>query len=102
MGRVGLFKRADLVVAELDVEGRHGVRKVVRLRGAHDRRGDVGGIAVHIAARGMATAQPGEILTSSSVRDLVVGSDIASASSPNSPPYRQGSPGFIKALLVVT
>jgi class 3 adenylate cyclase len=41
------------------------------------REGDVGGIAVHIAARVMAAATPGEILTSSTVRDLVVGSDIA-------------------------
>jgi class 3 adenylate cyclase len=41
------------------------------------RDGDVGGIAVHIAARVMTAAAPGEILTSSTVRDLVVGSDIA-------------------------
>jgi class 3 adenylate cyclase len=41
------------------------------------RDGDVGGIAVHIAARVMAAAGPGQILTSRTVRDLVVGSDIA-------------------------
>jgi class 3 adenylate cyclase len=41
------------------------------------RDGDIGGIAVHIAARVMAAAQPDEILASSTVRDLVVGSDIA-------------------------
>jgi class 3 adenylate cyclase len=40
------------------------------------RDDDVGGIAVHIAARVMAAAAPGEILTSRTVRDLVVGSDI--------------------------
>jgi class 3 adenylate cyclase len=40
------------------------------------RDDDVGGIAVHIAARVMTTAAPGEILTSRTVRDLVVGSDI--------------------------
>jgi class 3 adenylate cyclase len=40
------------------------------------RDGDVGGIAVHIAARVMAAAGPGEILTSKTVRDLIVGSDI--------------------------
>jgi len=40
------------------------------------RDGDVGGIAVHIAARVMATAGPGEVVTSRTVRDLVVGSDI--------------------------
>jgi class 3 adenylate cyclase len=38
---------------------------------------DVGGIAVHIAARIMATAGPGEILVSRTVRDLVTGSGIA-------------------------
>jgi class 3 adenylate cyclase len=37
---------------------------------------DVGGIAVHIAARVMAAAGPAEILTSRTVRDLVVGSNI--------------------------
>jgi class 3 adenylate cyclase len=41
------------------------------------RDDDIGGIAVHIAARVIAAAAPGEILTSSTVRDLVVGSDIA-------------------------
>jgi class 3 adenylate cyclase len=41
------------------------------------RAGDVGGIAVHIAARVMAAAAPGEILTSGTVRDLVAGSGIA-------------------------
>jgi class 3 adenylate cyclase len=38
---------------------------------------DVGGIAVHIGARIMAAAGPGEILVSRTVRDLVAGSDIA-------------------------
>jgi class 3 adenylate cyclase len=38
---------------------------------------DVGGIAVHIGARIMAAADPGEILVSRTVRDLVAGSDIA-------------------------
>jgi class 3 adenylate cyclase len=40
------------------------------------RDSDVGGMAVHIAARVMAAAQPGEILVSRTVRDLVVGSDV--------------------------
>ena len=40
------------------------------------RDGDVGGIAVHIAARVMATADAGEIVVSRTVRDLVAGSDI--------------------------
>ena len=38
---------------------------------------DVGGIAVHIGARIMAAAGPGEVLVSRTVRDLVVGSGIA-------------------------
>jgi class 3 adenylate cyclase len=38
---------------------------------------DVGGIAVHIAARVNAVARAGEILVSRTVRDLVVGSGIA-------------------------
>ena len=41
------------------------------------RDGDIGGIAVHITARVMAAAEPGQILTSRTVHDLVVGSDIA-------------------------
>jgi class 3 adenylate cyclase len=40
------------------------------------RTGDVGGLAVHIAARVMAAARPGEVVTSRTVRDLIVGSDI--------------------------
>jgi class 3 adenylate cyclase len=41
------------------------------------RDGDVGGIGVHIAARVMAAAGPGEILVSRTVHDLVTGSGIA-------------------------
>jgi class 3 adenylate cyclase len=53
------------------VEIRAGVHTgEVQLRGD-----DVGGIAVHIAARVMATARPGEVLVSSTVHDLVAGSD---------------------------
>jgi class 3 adenylate cyclase/esterase/lipase len=37
---------------------------------------DIGGIAVHIAARIMALAGPSEVLVSSTVRDLVVGSEL--------------------------
>jgi class 3 adenylate cyclase/alpha-beta hydrolase superfamily lysophospholipase len=40
------------------------------------REDDVAGIAVHIAARVMAMAGPGEVLTSSTVKDLVVGSGL--------------------------
>ena len=45
--------------------------------GEVERRGeDVGGIAVHIGARVVALAHPGEVLASSTVKDLVVGSGI--------------------------
>jgi pimeloyl-ACP methyl ester carboxylesterase len=37
---------------------------------------DIGGIAVHIAARVVAAAQPGEVLVSSTVKDLSAGSGI--------------------------
>jgi class 3 adenylate cyclase len=42
----------------------------------HGDVGDVGGMGVHIAARVMAAAGPGEILVSRTVHDLVVGSGI--------------------------
>jgi class 3 adenylate cyclase len=41
------------------------------------RNSDIGGIAVHIGARVMAEAGPGEVLVSRTVKDLTVGSDIA-------------------------
>jgi class 3 adenylate cyclase len=37
---------------------------------------DVGGIAVHIAARILGAAEPGDLLVSNTVKDLVVGSGI--------------------------
>jgi class 3 adenylate cyclase len=40
---------------------------------------DVGGIAVHIAARVAALAEAGEVLVSSTVRDLVAGSGLTFA-----------------------
>jgi class 3 adenylate cyclase len=39
--------------------------------------GKVGGIAVHIGARVAAEAGPGEVLVSSTVKDLVAGSGIS-------------------------
>ena len=38
---------------------------------------DVGGLAVHIGARVMSKARAGEVLVSSTVKDLVVGSGIS-------------------------
>jgi class 3 adenylate cyclase len=83
----------DGILAIFDGPGR-GIRCAAALRGelrgiglqirmglhtgeVEHRDSDVGGIAVHIAARVMAVAGPGEILTSGTVRDLVAGSDIA-------------------------
>ena len=37
----------------------------------------IGGIAVHIGARVAVAAEPGEVLVSSTVKDLVAGSGIA-------------------------
>jgi class 3 adenylate cyclase len=41
------------------------------------RGDDVAGLAVHIAARVSALAEPGQVLVSSTVKDLVVGSSVA-------------------------
>jgi class 3 adenylate cyclase len=59
MGTLGLEVRAGLHTGELEVMD-----------------GDLGGMAVHIAARVMDRAQPSEVLVSSTVKDLVVGSGI--------------------------
>jgi class 3 adenylate cyclase len=57
---LGIQIRAGLHTGEVEVRGE-----------------DVGGIAVHIAARVQAAALPGEVLVSRTVTDLVVGSGIA-------------------------
>ena len=44
------------------------------------RKGDLGGIAVHIAARISELAEPGEVLVSETVKDLVTGSKLPFAS----------------------
>jgi class 3 adenylate cyclase len=56
---LGLRVRAGLHTGEVERQGR-----------------DIRGIAVHIGARVAALAGPGEVLTSSTVKDLVVGSGI--------------------------
>src|SRR6266496_2260256 len=61
----------------------HGRRPVRRVRaGLHTgecarMNGKVGGIAVHIGARVAAASGPGEVVVSSTVKDLVAGSGIA-------------------------
>ncbi|MDQ6836171.1 MAG: adenylate/guanylate cyclase domain-containing protein [Actinomycetota bacterium] len=52
------------------------VRAGVHAGEAELREDDVAGIAVHIAARVMGEAGPGEVLASSTVKDLVVGSGL--------------------------
>lgn len=61
-----------LDVTRLGLEIRAGVHT-----GECERRGDdIGGLAVHIAARILALASPGKILVSSTVKDLTVGSGL--------------------------
>jgi class 3 adenylate cyclase len=69
--RCALALRAELQASEIEIRaGLH--------TGEVDLRGDdVGGIAVHVGARIMAAAGPGEVLVSRTVRDLVAGSGIA-------------------------
>ena len=59
VGRLGVEIRAGLHTGECEAIGE-----------------DVGGMAVHIGARVGAKAEPGEVLVSSTVKDLVVGSGI--------------------------
>jgi class 3 adenylate cyclase len=56
---LGLEIKAGLHTGEIEVRGE-----------------DIGGIAVHIAARVMTTASPGEVRISRTVKDLVAGSGI--------------------------
>jgi class 3 adenylate cyclase len=57
---LGIDVRAGLHSGECQIEG-----------------SKMGGIAVHIGSRVAGTAKPGEVLVSSTVKDLVVGSGIA-------------------------
>jgi class 3 adenylate cyclase len=60
------------IAAHLGLEIRAGLHTgEVEIRG-----GDIGGLAVHIAARVSALAGPGQVLTTGTVRDLVVGSGL--------------------------
>ncbi len=61
--------------AELDGIGLH-IRAGLHTGEVELRDTGIGGIAVHIAARVLAAARPGEILASRTVRDLMVGSDV--------------------------
>jgi class 3 adenylate cyclase len=59
LGEIGVQMRAGVHIGEVELRG-----------------DDVGGIAVHVAARVMATAGAGEVVVSRTVRDLVAGSEV--------------------------
>jgi len=81
-GVIGLFDsaeravRAGLAIGEavkdLDIE----VRAAVQTGEIEMTAGDVRGVAVHATARMMALAGPGEVVVSSTVRDLLDGTDV--------------------------
>ncbi len=60
LGALGITVRAGIHTGEIELRG-----------------DDVAGMAVHIGARVSATAGPGEVVVSSTVKDLVVGSNVA-------------------------
>jgi class 3 adenylate cyclase len=60
VGSLGMTIRAGVHTGEVEVRGQ-----------------DLGGLAVHIGARVAASAGPGELVVSSTVRDLLAGSDLA-------------------------
>ena len=75
-GPARAIRCATTVAAETDQLGLP-VRVGLHTGECERRNGDIGGIAVHIGARVMAQAGPGEVLVSRTVKDLTVGSDIA-------------------------
>lgn len=66
---------ADRLQTEISTVGLH-IRTGIHTGEVEIRGGDVGGIAVHLAARVMEQADTDEILVSRTVKDLVVGSDL--------------------------
>jgi class 3 adenylate cyclase len=69
---IAAAKAIDSTVAGIGLQVRAGLHT-----GECERRGvDIGGIAVHIAARIAAAAGPGQVLVSRTVTDLVVGADM--------------------------
>ncbi len=59
-------------IKPLDIE----IRSAVHTGEVELAAGDVRGLAVHAAARMMATAKPGDVVVSATVRDLVDGTDL--------------------------
>ena len=81
VGRIGVELRAGLHTGECEVRG-----------------GDLGGLAVHIAARVGALAAPGEVLVSGTVKDLVAGSGIEFTA--RGEHELKGVPGIVKLFAV--
>jgi class 3 adenylate cyclase len=70
---IGAVESISRTLAPLGLTIRGGVHTgEIEIRGA-----DVGGLAVHIGARISELAEPGEVLVSSTVRDLVAGSGLS-------------------------
>jgi class 3 adenylate cyclase len=67
---------ATVIKSELESIGLR-IRAGVHTGEIEIRNGDVGGIGVHIASRVMGAAETGGIMVSSTVKDLVVGSNLA-------------------------
>jgi class 3 adenylate cyclase len=81
-GFVGIFDspsravRCAAAIAETIAPLGISLRSGVHAGEVHLKRGEIGGVAVHIAARIAATARPGETCVSRTVRDLVYGSGL--------------------------
>jgi class 3 adenylate cyclase len=77
-GPARAIRCGDAIIAsirEIGIDVRAGLHA-----GEVEQRGDdIGGIAVHLAARVMETAAPGEVVVSSTVKDLVAGSGLCFA-----------------------
>ncbi len=67
---------AERIIADARERGL-GLRSGLHTGEVERTRDDVAGLAVHLAARIMGLAQAGEILVSRTVRDLVIGSELA-------------------------
>jgi class 3 adenylate cyclase len=72
----GRAVRCALAITEVTVSAGIRVRAGIHTGEVELRGNDVGGLAVHIAARVSALAGPGEVLVSSTVKDLLVGSGV--------------------------
>jgi adenylate cyclase len=68
-------RAADAIVAAVSELG-VSIRAGLHAGEAEAVAGKIGGIAVHVANRVMSAAEPGEVLVSGTLRDLVAGSDL--------------------------